>query len=78
MHSGKRNQIRLQARLRGHALVGERRYVIRVEPASIMFPRHALHAYRLVFQHPAHGRLVRFEAPLPGDLADLLARLRMQ
>jgi 23S rRNA pseudouridine1911/1915/1917 synthase len=78
LHTGKRNQIRLQARLRGHALVGERRYVIGVQPASITFPRHALHAYRLAFQHPAHGRRVRFEAPLPGDLADLLARLRMQ
>ena len=78
LHTGKRNQIRLQARLRGHPLVGERRYVIGVQPGPITFPRHALHAYRLAFQHPAHGRLLRFEAPLPRDLADLLARLRVQ
>ena len=78
LHTGKRNQIRLQARLRGHTLVGERRYVIGVQPGPIRFPRHALHAYRLAFHHPVDGRLLRFEAPLPPDLADLLARLRMQ
>ena len=76
LHTGKRNQIRLQARLRGHPLVGERRYVIGVQPGLIPFPRHALHAYRLAFQHPADGRLLKFEAPLPGDLADLLERFR--
>ena len=28
LHTGKRNQIRIQAALRGHALVGERQYAI--------------------------------------------------
>jgi 23S rRNA pseudouridine1911/1915/1917 synthase len=75
--TGKRNQIRLQARLRGHTLVGERRYVYGPESLrSIEFPRQALHASRLSFRHPADGRLLRFEAPLPPDLAGLLARLR--
>jgi 23S rRNA pseudouridine1911/1915/1917 synthase len=78
LYTGKRNQIRLQARLRGHPLVGEQRYAIGAAPGPIPFPRHALHAYRLALQHPADGRLLRFEAPLPGDLADLLARLRTQ
>ena len=77
LHTGKRNQIRLQARLRGYPLVGEERYVSGA-PGAIAFPRHALHAYRLAFQHPADGRPLRFEAPLPGDLAELLARLRRQ
>ncbi len=76
LHTGKRNQIRLQARLHGHTLVGERRYVVGSETASITFPRHALHAYRLAFEHPADGRRRLFEAPLPSDFADLLARLR--
>jgi 23S rRNA pseudouridine1911/1915/1917 synthase len=77
LETGKRNQIRLQARLRGHTLVGERRYVYgpgHLRP--IDFPRHALHAYRLAFQHPHDGRELRFEAPLPSDLLDLLSRLR--
>ncbi len=75
--TGKRNQIRIQARLRGHALVGERRYVVGPERlCPIPFPRQALHAYRLAFQHPDDGRPLAFEAPLPDDLAALIARLR--
>ena len=32
--TGKRNQIRLQARLRGHTLVGEQRYILRTRNAA--------------------------------------------
>lgn len=77
LHTGKRNQIRLQARLRGHTLVGERRYVF--GPRSlrpIEFPRQALHAHRLVFRHPRDGREMRFESPLPPDMQALIERLR--
>ena len=77
LDTGKRNQIRIQARLRGHTLVGEQRYIY--GPADIRpiaFPRQALHAHRLVFRHPADGRELRFEAPLPEDLVELLTQLR--
>jgi 23S rRNA pseudouridine1911/1915/1917 synthase len=75
--TGRRNQIRIQARLRGHVLVGERRYTF--GPGSlraIPFGRHALHARRLAFRHPGDERLLAFEAALPSDLVDLIARLR--
>jgi 23S rRNA pseudouridine1911/1915/1917 synthase len=77
LHTGRRNQIRIQARLRGHTLVGEDRYVY--GPGSlrpIEFGRQALHARRLTVRHPADGRSLQFEAELPGDFADLLTRLR--
>jgi 23S rRNA pseudouridine1911/1915/1917 synthase len=75
--TGKRNQIRLQARLRGHTLVGEQRYVFGPETLRpIAFPRQALHAARLAFRHPVTGEALRFEAPLPADMAALLDRLR--
>jgi 23S rRNA pseudouridine1911/1915/1917 synthase len=35
-----------------------------------------LHAWRLGFSHPADGRALSFEAPLPDDMALLLDRLR--
>ena len=77
LETGKRNQIRIQARLRGHTLVGERRYVFGPDNLRpLVFPRQALHAYRLAFRHPADGRPLRFEAPVPEDLAGLLDRLR--
>lgn len=77
LETGKRNQIRIQARLRGHTLVGERRYVFGPDALRpIDFPRQALHAQRLAFRHPVDGRELRFEAPMPEDLQQLVARLR--
>jgi 23S rRNA pseudouridine1911/1915/1917 synthase len=77
LRTGRRNQIRIQARLRGHTLIGEQRYGSGPgELGPISFGRQALHAHRLVFDHPTDGRALRFEAPLPEDFADLLARLR--
>ena len=75
--TGRRNQIRLQARLRGHMLVGEQRYVYGPDSLrTITFPRQALHAARLALDHPITGRRVSFEAPLPDDLVTLIAKLR--
>jgi 23S rRNA pseudouridine1911/1915/1917 synthase len=77
LETGKRNQIRIQARLRGHTLVGETRYVFGPGPLRpIQFERQALHAYRLTFRHPVDDRLLSFEAPLPADFDALLQRLR--
>lgn len=77
LQTGKRNQIRIQARLRGHTLVGERRYTFGPESLRpIDFGRQALHARVLGFRHPADGRQLRFEAPVPADFVELLASLR--
>jgi 23S rRNA pseudouridine1911/1915/1917 synthase len=72
LHTGKRNQIRIQAAQRGHALIGERQYA----KSATTFPRQALHAHQLAFAHPIDGRAMAFEAPLPEDLSELLRRLR--
>ncbi|HEX4348718.1 MAG TPA: RluA family pseudouridine synthase [Vicinamibacterales bacterium] len=75
--TGKRNQIRLQARLRGHTLVGEQRYTYGPgELRPIEFPRQALHAHRLGFTHPATGQPMLFTSPIPADMSSLLAELR--
>lgn len=76
LRTGKRNQIRIQAALHGHPLVGERQYVDRTPPHPIECPRQALHAHRLAFRHPIDGRALSFESPLPHDLEGLLASLR--
>ncbi len=75
--TGKRNQIRIQAGLRGHPLVGEKKYVYEPEPEHIIeFTRQALHAHRLKFLHPANNRPMSFESPLPDDFQALLDKLR--
>jgi 23S rRNA pseudouridine1911/1915/1917 synthase len=42
------------------------------------FSRQALHAAVLGFEHPVTGQALRFEAPLPADMADLLTALRAE
>lgn len=75
--TGRRNQIRLQARLRGHTLVGEQRYVFGPEALRpLEFSRQALHAWRLGFVHPTSGKSMRFEASPPEDIDELVGRFR--
>lgn len=75
--TGRRNQIRLQARLRGHTLVGEQRYTYGPQHIRMIdFPRQALHAARLGIVHPFSGQTLRFEAPLAPDMEELIGRLR--
>jgi 23S rRNA pseudouridine1911/1915/1917 synthase len=75
--TGRRNQIRVQARLRGHTLIGEARYTYGPDALRpIEFPRQALHAHRLAFRHPTTGQPLSFEAPLPADMQALISRLR--
>lgn len=79
LETGRRNQIRLQARLHGHTLVGERRYVYGPDTLRpIPFPRQALHAHHLTFRHPRTGAPLTCTAPLPHDMTVLLATLRRE
>jgi len=75
--TGKRNQIRVQAGLRGHQLVGEKKYVYDPAPRHrIEFARQALHAHRLKFLHPINDRPMSFEVAPPDDFQELTYRLR--
>lgn len=76
--TGKRNQIRLQAHLRGHPLVGERLYVRRewTPPLAPRLDRQALHAHRLSVLHPTTKAKITFTVPLPPDMEGLLGWLK--
>jgi len=69
LESGRRNQIRLQAWLRGSPLIGETQYVDRGSRPwwRIEAPRQMLHAAALEVRHPRTGARLRVEAPLPDD-----------
>ena len=66
----------------GHSLVADRLYGSpnaqrhRLPEEAPGLARHALHARYLAFTHPGTGEEVAFEAPLPADMAALLAWLR--
>ncbi|MFZ5785993.1 MAG: RluA family pseudouridine synthase [Acidobacteriota bacterium] len=85
--TGRTHQVRLHMAHAGHALVGDPLYAGRqwraiadeaVAARCRDFPRQALHAWRLTITHPASGEPMTFEAPLPADLEDLLAFLRLR
>ncbi|MEM7488209.1 MAG: RluA family pseudouridine synthase [Pseudomonadota bacterium] len=84
LETGRTHQIRVHMRHVGHALVGDPVYgggrrLSGIHPAADAvsgFPRQALHAETLGFVHPVSGDTLRFEAPLPGDMAELLGALR--
>ena len=65
LHTGRTHQIRVHLAHRGHALVGDALYGGR--PALGM-ARQALHAAELALVHPADGRSLVFQAPMPADM----------
>jgi 23S rRNA pseudouridine1911/1915/1917 synthase len=89
LETGRTHQIRVHLTHIGHPLIGDPSYGgARQSPraktpaeaeayaAAENFPRQALHAYLLGFQHPTTHKTMRFEAPWPADFAALVHALR--
>ena len=77
LETGRRNQIRLHCQLAGYPIVGERQYIDwGGDGPKLRAPRQSLHAHRLAMVHPTTGLTIRFESPLPSDLAKLAQKLR--
>jgi len=88
--TGRRHQIRAHLAHIGHPLAVDRVYARRRQlrlrdlrpdvPATwknpVVLARQPLHAAAIVLRHPRTGEEVRFEAPLPDDLAEVLRLLR--
>jgi 23S rRNA pseudouridine1911/1915/1917 synthase len=85
LESGRTHQIRVHLAHIGYPVVGDpvyggrRRYPAAASPLLIKeldaFKRQALHAARLKMAHPVSGKEVEWEAPLPADMAHLVAVL---
>jgi 23S rRNA pseudouridine1911/1915/1917 synthase len=85
LHTGRTHQIRVHLAHVGHPVVGDGVYGVGWEagmggPArgwakelARAVPRQFLHAGELAFAHPISGAPVRFVAPLPADLARVVA-----
>lgn len=75
--TGRTHQLRIHCDLIGHPIVGDPIYASTVDPITMKYKlkHHLLHAARLVFRHPATGREMNLEAPLPKALADLMSEL---
>jgi 23S rRNA pseudouridine1911/1915/1917 synthase len=80
--TGRTHQVRVHMAHIGLPLVGDKVYrqrgavSIPVPRAAPLLERQELHAARLELAHPASGERLAFEAPLPSDIATLVAWLR--
>jgi 23S rRNA pseudouridine1911/1915/1917 synthase len=87
LRTGRTHQIRVHFAEAGHPLVGDATYggVKRAKGISqgpladvvANFSRPALHSLRLAIDHPATHARIKFIAPLPRDLEDLLYQIRL-
>jgi 23S rRNA pseudouridine1911/1915/1917 synthase len=81
--TGRTHQIRVHMASVEHPIVGDMVYRVRKHSGRGLpkdapkLQRQALHAHALAFRHPADGRRVRFEAPLPADMRAVVEFLRL-
>lgn len=85
LETGRTHQIRVHLAHIGHPVVGDpayggRRRLPRGASAKLIaalesFKRQALHAARLELEHPASGKTMTWDAPLPSDMRKLIAAL---
>lgn len=74
LRTGRTHQIRVHLAHIGHPLLGDTVYAGR-RTGPLLFPRQALHAYRLGFIHPLSGAAVEWQAALPDDFQALIEQL---
>lgn len=70
LETGRSHQIRAQSSHEGFPLLGDVKY--QTSKCSPRFSRVALHSFELIFPHPMTQEILKFEDPLPSDLAHLL------
>ncbi len=90
LETGRTHQIRVHMKHIGHPLLNDARYggdkILRgntsssyarfVENCFAICPRQALHARTLGFVHPATGKEMFFECPVPDDMTNMIERWR--
>lgn len=85
LETGRTHQIRVHFATHNFPLIGDGVYAPRIQrvanvPAELnealyQFPRQALHAYQLAFEHPQSKQTMCWNVPLPADMQALIDKL---
>jgi 23S rRNA pseudouridine1911/1915/1917 synthase len=67
LQTGRKNQIRVHLQDIGHSIAGDKKYGAATDPLN----RLGLHAGILEFFHPATGKIMHFETPVPAVMEKL-------
>ena len=90
LETGRTHQIRVHLKHIGHTLFNDERYggnqILKgttftkyqqfVKNCFAILPRQALHAKTLTFEHPATGKTMAFDSPLPDDMSRVIEKWR--
>jgi 23S rRNA pseudouridine955/2504/2580 synthase len=81
IETGRTHQIRRHLQAVGHPVAGDHRYgdfpFNRAAKTRWGLRRMFLHAWKLELPHPIERRVLRLEAPVPGELVEVLARMNL-
>lgn len=86
LDTGRTHQIRVHLSKEGHPLIGDPVYLKRIPAISkqisneqknraLDFPRQALHATLLGFDHPTTGKHLQFQTEMPQDMQNLIQNI---
>ncbi len=76
LYTGRTHQIRVHFRAREMPLLGDKVYQYRRNRRkNTLADRQMLHSWRLRFRHPYSGRQMQFEAKMPADFIETMAKL---
>jgi 23S rRNA pseudouridine1911/1915/1917 synthase len=86
LDTGRTHQIRVHLSAKKYPLIGDSVYAPRIQRVANVpqelndclcsFPRQALHAFELAFEHPVTHQAMKWNADMPEDMCDLLDKLR--
>jgi 23S rRNA pseudouridine1911/1915/1917 synthase len=75
--TGRTHQLRIHCNLIAHPILGDPFYASKTDPhsAELKLKHHQLHAERLIFNHPATGKVLDLKAPMPESMLALIERV---